>query len=750
VRFQGHVREFAILPRDRILADHRALIDDVVGRLEIADERRRAHVMECLGFLARLVNSLPAGEQHHDSDSCGLFRHALETAQHGIQAFNERIDCKALADDDERREAAERKRLGVFLACLIHDLGKLYIMRIGIGKQRMLVGATYLEDFAAKRGADRFTVQFRAIRTSNSWHDHEPLGLLLLPQICPPGLLVHISVANCNHLIWALSKNLGHLRPEQPNTTKSLIRLAMKLGDQRATLAANKRASAPQPDERSLAEPRFGRRVVEDFFAAFRRAWQEGDIACNGPDSHVLVGPSHSVLLVDKNRHRGSLLEALFRRVLDGARQAGAGPSYLELYRGGSPEVFLRELAIRYAHSRDRQPQIIPQNPLAADQHMEIRHFVVYGPAAGKPREGWGIIVHNDLLWGALPYRDRNGLFDGVISFRGSDRRSQSVEADEVGFVPRSLADDDEAIFQLRTATLSGEGGARASRHFVNGDATIKPRLQHFTVDHLDAAPADGETLPSRVASTVRIWQQLNEQHPIPQDDDPICDHWRVIDRTVNAHRLGEHHVDLVLYHIAARLCPDRVAWSSGKRAVDLGPSTLASSPYDGSVSTSSLIEIGSGRWSALDQDRLPSEDEVAMGILSAVEHIESEPTVETPDEHSDHLLINSRENVGLPWPHGMAALMSEDAHQRRLLVAAADHLLAGLLARLGGHLQPNVNGKVVHLVRLPKMRYRRHLPYHRILVLGKRQLTNTTMHDTRQRLPVLRSEWVTMPTQGT
>ncbi|MFW5830286.1 MAG: TraI domain-containing protein, partial [Planctomycetota bacterium] len=414
MRFQGVVRTFPVLPRAEILKRHATLIDDLLGRCSEDGSRRQTQLRQCIEHLARMVNSLPASESAHDNDSCGLFRHALEAAVHAIQAFDERLDMPALERDPERRDAADRKRLGVVISCLAHDLGKMYVMRITIDGQRMLVGATGVEEYAERRQADRFEVQFRSLRTSNTWHDHEPLGLLLLPQICPPGLLLHVNLSNLNQVIWSLSKNLSHLRPEAQQTTKSLIRWAMKLGDQRATILAQKRQLAEQQgDDGPQPHPQFGRRIVEDFLAGFRRLWQEGKIDCNGPQAHVLVSTSHSIVFIDRNRTRSSLLDKVYEHVHDAAKMAGAGPGYLELYRRGSPEMFIRELAVRFARGREQTPLIIPQDPQAAEQTPEIRHYVVFGPPEERPRDGWGMIIANQLLWGSLPYQQRVGCFEG-------------------------------------------------------------------------------------------------------------------------------------------------------------------------------------------------------------------------------------------------------------------------------------------------------------------------------------------------
>jgi hypothetical protein len=87
-------------------------------------------------LLPRLVAfcwDLPASAAHHHSRPFGLLTHSLEVAAHGLAAFSQSsLWWAKVPDPAQRHRTQEHWRLGIALAGLCHDLGKVFDMTVTV------------------------------------------------------------------------------------------------------------------------------------------------------------------------------------------------------------------------------------------------------------------------------------------------------------------------------------------------------------------------------------------------------------------------------------------------------------------------------------------------------------------------------------------------------------------------------------------------------------------------------------------
>ncbi len=152
-----------------------------------------------LRFMA-FVQLLPASEAHHHARPGGLLLHALEAAEIALQVRRARILPPGVAPEDiQRRE--HRWTFGVFLAALLHDVGKpLADMRVVIAKQ---VGEGIWSPLAGDMvacGALRYRVTFdvtsHAVVGRSGVRDyaaHQRLGVFLMQRLVPQTTLTWLA-----------------------------------------------------------------------------------------------------------------------------------------------------------------------------------------------------------------------------------------------------------------------------------------------------------------------------------------------------------------------------------------------------------------------------------------------------------------------------------------------------------------------------------------------------------------------------
>jgi len=146
------------------------------------------------------VQLLPASESHHHAQPGGLLLHALEAADIALHLRRARVLPPGVAPEDiQRRE--HRWTFGVFLAALLHDVGKpLADMRVILAKRRGEGTWSPLAGDMAACGALRYRVTFdgatRAVAGLHVGRDytaHQRLGVLLMQWLVPQPTLAWLA-----------------------------------------------------------------------------------------------------------------------------------------------------------------------------------------------------------------------------------------------------------------------------------------------------------------------------------------------------------------------------------------------------------------------------------------------------------------------------------------------------------------------------------------------------------------------------
>ncbi len=155
---------------------------------------------QTMGRFMDFVQLLPASESHHHAQPGGLLLHALETANIALHLRRAQVLPPGVAPEDiQRRE--HRWTFGVFLAALIHDVGKpLADLHIVIAKQRGEGTWSPLAGTMAECGATRYRVMFGSSRAPHggapgvgNYAAHQRMGIFLLQRLVPQSTLAWLS-----------------------------------------------------------------------------------------------------------------------------------------------------------------------------------------------------------------------------------------------------------------------------------------------------------------------------------------------------------------------------------------------------------------------------------------------------------------------------------------------------------------------------------------------------------------------------
>jgi integrating conjugative element relaxase (TIGR03760 family) len=155
---------------------------------------------QTIGLFMAFVQLLPASESHHHAQPGGLLLHALETSNIALHLRRAQVLPPGVAPEDiQRRE--HRWTFGVFLAALIHDVGKpLADLHIVIAKQRGEGTWSPLAGTMAECGATRYRVMFGSARVPHegapgvgNYAAHQRMGIFLLQRLVPQSTLAWLS-----------------------------------------------------------------------------------------------------------------------------------------------------------------------------------------------------------------------------------------------------------------------------------------------------------------------------------------------------------------------------------------------------------------------------------------------------------------------------------------------------------------------------------------------------------------------------
>lgn len=99
------------------------LIREIKEKFCLTDESFDKDVIPVLRKFAEFVQLLPASESHHHAQPGGLLIHLLEVARNALH-FREALKLPQGASPEEQSRLGPRWTYGIFLAALLHDIGK--------------------------------------------------------------------------------------------------------------------------------------------------------------------------------------------------------------------------------------------------------------------------------------------------------------------------------------------------------------------------------------------------------------------------------------------------------------------------------------------------------------------------------------------------------------------------------------------------------------------------------------------------
>lgn len=119
-RSQLPIRKYRQIVED---TDTQVLIDSIERRAALSKDVFDSDCRPILKAFAEYVQFLPASESHHHAQPGGLWMHALEVVDTAL-GFRAGMELPRGRGTEDRKRLAHRWTVGVFLAALLHDLGK--------------------------------------------------------------------------------------------------------------------------------------------------------------------------------------------------------------------------------------------------------------------------------------------------------------------------------------------------------------------------------------------------------------------------------------------------------------------------------------------------------------------------------------------------------------------------------------------------------------------------------------------------
>jgi conjugal transfer pilus assembly protein TraI len=183
--------------------------------------------MPCIERYLAYVYLLPASESHHHSEEGGLARHGLEKAANILKRYSAKgvsvRDSNQYELKRETKEEYKRLRLAVFLAALIHDVGKVFTMRVYIEKKKdgkvirsYWSGLTKsLLLFLYENNDFNFGVEWIEGRGTS----HEGLAVVVLPFIAGDKVIHNLGLQKAHLLIEAIAP-----KPSKDNIIRKYLK----------------------------------------------------------------------------------------------------------------------------------------------------------------------------------------------------------------------------------------------------------------------------------------------------------------------------------------------------------------------------------------------------------------------------------------------------------------------------------------------------------------------------------------------
>ena len=171
---------------DEVVADTetRPLLDSIEHRMRLSQANFRADCLPVLQAFAEYVQFLPASESHHHAQPGGLWVHALEVLDAAL-AIRCGTEMPRGASTEERKRVEHRWSVGVFIAALLHDIGKpMADLRITLYGRDARQGQPWAAVAGTMRsaGGTHYSVDF-APPDARDYTLHQRLPAILMQQV---------------------------------------------------------------------------------------------------------------------------------------------------------------------------------------------------------------------------------------------------------------------------------------------------------------------------------------------------------------------------------------------------------------------------------------------------------------------------------------------------------------------------------------------------------------------------------------
>lgn len=202
--------------------------EDVLKKIKLISECDKVEFDKFYGSLiynyAKYVHQLPASENHHHAAVGGLLRHGLEVAAGAFAVSNDRIfDPNATLE--KRRVVEPVYRYAVFIAALVHDLGKAAYDIVVHNSDHSSVWDPFVEplyDWACRNKISHYYLHFSRQRKHKK---HELLTTIVVSHVIPQHCLSYMHNADPQILPTMLSAISGLDDPED-NEILNIINMA--------------------------------------------------------------------------------------------------------------------------------------------------------------------------------------------------------------------------------------------------------------------------------------------------------------------------------------------------------------------------------------------------------------------------------------------------------------------------------------------------------------------------------------------
>lgn len=183
-RYPPFAKGLPVIPAIKILESQEELIKKIKHYLGVTDQEYQGRVYPLIFNYARFVHLLPASEKHHHRGAGGLFRHGLEV---GFEAVYKSHGVLYGMDENpgRRKQLTPRWRLAIFIAGMLHDLGKPVTdveIKSEDGAHTCNIVGDDIETWARKRKIQRYYLSWRVNRNG----DHEIVSPTLINKVISP------------------------------------------------------------------------------------------------------------------------------------------------------------------------------------------------------------------------------------------------------------------------------------------------------------------------------------------------------------------------------------------------------------------------------------------------------------------------------------------------------------------------------------------------------------------------------------